>query len=152
VCHNSFKTFLHLSKTWRRIERQRWMISFIMQLQCYVMWPFIVILLKIFINNKNFKYKYLFNKKTTRGCCFITNLTCDKLIMKFIWSLFIHRFIHFTYKIPCVQNTSDTQINVLMDEVWTYKWKNVTRISHFLINLCQMCFQFTISMCDMYKL
>jgi hypothetical protein len=43
---------------------------------------------------KNFKYKHLSNKKTTRGCCFITNLTCNKLIMKFIWSLsFIGSYI-----------------------------------------------------------
>jgi hypothetical protein len=31
-------------------------------------------------------------------CVLITNLTCNKLIMKILWSSFIHMFIHFTHE------------------------------------------------------
>jgi hypothetical protein len=29
---------------------------------------------------------------------YITNLTCEELIMKIVQNLFIHRFVHFTHK------------------------------------------------------
>jgi hypothetical protein len=51
-----------------------------------------------------------------------------------------------------VLKTHLTHINALMNKVWTFKWINVTWISHLLINLCQMCFQCIISMCETYKL
>jgi hypothetical protein len=43
----------------------------------------------------------------------------------------------------------DAWVNVLMYELWTYKWTNVRRISHLPINLC---FQCTMSMCKTYEL
>jgi len=33
----------------------------------------------------------------------------------------------------------NTRINVLMDEVQTYEWMNVTQISHLSMNLCVKC-------------
>jgi hypothetical protein len=45
---------------------------------------------------------------------FITNLTYNELIMKIMQSSFIHRFVHFT-QISYIENTVDTQINVLME-------------------------------------
>jgi hypothetical protein len=52
---------------------------------------------------------------------YITNLTYDKLIMKIVQSLFIHRFTHFYTQISCVENMFDTQMNVLTDEVPNYQ-------------------------------
>jgi hypothetical protein len=71
---------------------------------------------------------------------FITNLTFDELIMKIMWSSFIHRFIHFTY-----ENTFHTLINVLMNECHT-------KISSFYKPMYQMCFQSIILVCEMYEL
>jgi hypothetical protein len=34
---------------------------------------------------------------------FITNLACDELIMKFMQSLLIHRFVHFTHEYHAFQ-------------------------------------------------
>jgi hypothetical protein len=65
----------------------------------------------------------------------ITNLAYDELIMKIVQSLFIRKFVHFT-QISCVENMFNIQINVLMNEVWTYKWTNVTQILHLPIDLC----------------
>jgi len=67
---------------------------------------------------------------------YITNLTCDKLIMKIMWSSFIHRFLHFTHEYHVL---NDTQINVLINEIQTYEWINVTQISHLLTNSCVKC-------------
>ncbi len=65
-----------------------------------------------------------------------TNLACDSLIMK---SCEVHPFIgsYILYtQISCNENMFDTWINVLIDQVWTYEWTNVTQISHLPINLC----------------
>ncbi len=51
---------------------------------------------------------------------FITNLTCDNLIIKIVQILFIHRFIHFTHKYH-VLKTHLTYINVLINEIQTYE-------------------------------
>jgi hypothetical protein len=39
----------------------------------------------------------------------------------------------------CIENMFDTWINVLVDEVWTYEWTNITQILHLFINLCIKC-------------
>jgi len=56
-----------------------------------------------------------------------------------VWSSFIQRFIHFYTWIPCVENMVDTWINVLMNEIQTYEWMNVTQILHRPINSCVKC-------------
>jgi len=69
-----------------------------------------------------------------------------------MWSFFIHRFVQFTHKYHALKthltqiykkmwNLSDIHsfINVLTNEVQTYEWMNVTRISHLLINSCVKC-------------
>jgi hypothetical protein len=33
----------------------------------------------------------------------------------------------------------DTWINMLIDELQTYEWTNVTQISHLFINMCVKC-------------
>jgi hypothetical protein len=42
--------------------------------------------------------------------------------------------------------------NVLMNEIRTYEWMNVTRMLHLLINLCPMYFQCMILVHETYKL
>jgi hypothetical protein len=67
-----------------------------------------------------------------------TNLTCDESITKFVWSSFIHRFVSFTH-IYFALKTHLTQINVLMNEIHTYEWTNVTQILYLFINPCVKC-------------
>ncbi len=43
---------------------------------------------------------------------------------------FTYRFVHFTH----VENMFDTWINVVTNEMWTYKWANITWSLHFYIN------------------
>jgi hypothetical protein len=66
----------------------------------------------------------------------------------------VHSYVHRFYTwISCIENTFDTRINVLTNEVWTYEWTNVTQISHLPMNLCVKCVcNALISMCDTYKL
>jgi hypothetical protein len=53
---------------------------------------------------------------------------------------FVHSYVHtFCTWISCIENMFDTWINVLMDEVWTFEWKNVTQIFHLPIILCVKC-------------
>jgi hypothetical protein len=80
---------------------------------------------------------------------YFTNLTCGELIMKIMWSLFIHKFTHFTYEYH-VLKTCLTHINVL-DEVWTYEWINECHMSFASSYkfVCQICFQCKILMCEM---
>jgi hypothetical protein len=64
-------------------------------------------------------------------------LACDELIMKVVRSSFI---VHAFYtQISCIENTFNTWINVLTNEIWIYEWMNVTLISHLLINLRVKC-------------
>ncbi len=52
----------------------------------------------------------------------------------------VHSHIHTFYTwISCVENMFNTWINVLMDEVRTYEWMNVTWISHLSLNSCVKC-------------
>jgi hypothetical protein len=51
------------------------------------------------------------------------------------------KFVHsnvptFYTQISCIENRFDTWINMLTDEIRTYEWTNVTRISHLSINSC----------------
>jgi hypothetical protein len=53
---------------------------------------------------------------------------------------FVHSYVHtFCTWISCIENMFDTWINVLMDDVWTFEWKNVTHIFHLPIILCVKC-------------
>jgi hypothetical protein len=54
------------------------------------------------------------------------------------------KFIHlevctFYTQISCIENTFDTWINVLTNEIQTYEWMSVTQISHLPINPCVKC-------------
>jgi hypothetical protein len=53
--------------------------------------------------------------------------------MKIVWSLFIHRFVHFTHEYHALETCWH------MDKVQTYEWMNVIQILHFFINLCVKC-------------
>jgi hypothetical protein len=77
----------------------------------------------------------------------ITNLACNELMMKIMQSC---SFIG-SYILLCVENTFNTWTNVLTNEIRTYKWTNVTQISHPFNNLCFKCFQGILLMCEMYK-
>jgi hypothetical protein len=41
--------------------------------------------------------------------------------MKIMQNSFIHKFVHFYTRILFIENMFDIWINVLTDEVWTYK-------------------------------
>jgi hypothetical protein len=46
-------------------------------------------------------YKFVMNRPfylTLELCSNITNLTCDELSMKFVQSLFIHKFVYFMHE------------------------------------------------------
>jgi hypothetical protein len=73
--------------------------------------------------------------------CNITNLTSNDLIMKIVWSLFIHRFVHFAHILLCIENTFDTWINVLMDELWTHEWIDFTSSYKCVFKIYNMCVQ-----------
>jgi hypothetical protein len=72
---------------------------------------------------------------------YITNLSCNKLIMKIVWSSFIHRFTYFT-QTSCVENMFITQINVLINECadhWNMNlWMNKchTNFTSFYKSMC----------------
>ncbi len=82
----------------------------------------------------------------------ITNLTCDKLIMKMVRILFIHRFVHLTHKYHALKTRLTT--NKCVDEWSTNLWMNECHTNFVSSNkyVCQMCFQCTISMHKTYKL
>jgi hypothetical protein len=88
-----------------------------------------------------------------RHCYFITNLTCDELIMNIVWSLFIQvssyilhtntmRWKYVWYVDKCADGWS---MNLWMNKCYTYFASSNKFMS-------QTCFQCTILMCDMYKL
>ncbi len=79
-------------------------------------------------------------KQISASIHYITNLACDRLIMKIMWSSFIHRFVYSTHKYHALKTHLNIWINVLIDEVIIYKWTNAKQIFHFSINLCQMYF------------
>jgi hypothetical protein len=66
---------------------------------------------------------------------FITNLAHHELIMKIMKSSSIHKVCTFYTRISWIENTFNTWINLLMDEIQTYEWMNITRILHLSINL-----------------
>ncbi len=45
-----------------------------------------------------------------------------------------------------------TWINVLIDEIWTYEWMNAMSFTSSFNFVCQIYFQCTILMCEMYEL
>jgi hypothetical protein len=45
----------------------------------------------------------------------------------------------------------NTQINVLMNEGWTYEWMDITQISYFLINPCIKCVFNAWYSCETYE-
>jgi hypothetical protein len=55
--------------------------------------------------------------------------------MEFIQSLFIHRFICFVAKLSCIENTFNTWINVVTNELWTYEWTNFSPFYIFVLNM-----------------
>jgi hypothetical protein len=68
-------------------------------------------------------YKFFLNMcfyLTSEMCSIIINLTCDKLLMKFVWSLFIHRFIHFTHKYHVLKRCSTHK-----PMLWWMKYKPI---------------------------
>jgi len=76
---------------------------------------------------------------------FITNLTCDILIMKIVQSSYILHKHH-------ALKTHFIRINVLTNDVRTYDWTNVIGISHLPINSCvNICFRCMILACEMYE-
>jgi len=85
-----------------------------------------------------------------KGYLIITNLACDELIMKTMWSSLIHKFIQFEHKYHALK-TSLTYEYIY----WWMKYKPMNEsMSHesFHKLMCQMCFQCTISKRKMYKL
>jgi hypothetical protein len=124
-CEGSFPhTLLH---SW---EHEMWLLGFL--LACTLTNPCLCHKPKARVTTSNM-YSNLV--KSSYGWSLITNLTCDKLIMKIMQSSYIHRFVHFMHEYY-VLNIRLTRINVLMDEIQTYEWTNVTKISHPPINLC----------------
>jgi len=86
-------------------------------------------------------YKFMMNRSfysTLELCSIIINLACDELLMKFVQNLFIHMFVQFMHKYHVLKRRL-THINVLMDEVQTYEWMDVTQILHLLINMWFKC-------------
>jgi hypothetical protein len=77
----------------------------------------------------------------------ITNLLCNALIMKFLWNLFIHEFVHLTHK--HVWHT-----NKCVDEWNMNLWMNECHTNFISFNkfVCQIVFQCTILMSTTYKL
>jgi hypothetical protein len=55
-----------------------------------------------------------------------------------VFSIKPKRNVYYTW-ISCAENTFDTRINVLIDEMQTYEWTNVTWISHLPMNSCIKC-------------
>jgi hypothetical protein len=72
--------------------------------------------------------------------CFIHH----KFSMQWINNINHAKFLHllvctFSTQISFIENTFDTRINVLINEIQTYEWMNVTRITQFFINLSVEC-------------
>jgi hypothetical protein len=98
----------------------------------------------MFIKGMVYEVKHTFD-------AFITNLTCDGIIMKIVWSSFIQRFVHFMHeyhalKIRLTHDRFDGwSMNLWMNEYhmdFASSYKSVF----------QMCFQCMILMCKMYEL
>jgi hypothetical protein len=82
--------------------------------------------------------------------CF-TNLTCDELKMKIMQSSFIHKFIHFIHNMTRWKHIwhMDKCVDKWSINIWTNECHmNFASFNKFV---CQMCFQCTISMCEMYE-
>jgi hypothetical protein len=82
---------------------------------------------------------------------YITNLTCDKLIMKIVWSLFIQRLVQFKHEHHALKHI--WQADKCVDESSTNLWKNECHMNFTSYKyVCQMCFQCMMSVCETYKL
>jgi hypothetical protein len=82
----------------------------------------------------------------------ITNLACNKLIMKIMRSLFIHSLYILHMNIMCWKHI--WHINKCV-HVWSMNlWMNKCHVNFASSYkyVCQMCFQCMISMCETYKL
>jgi hypothetical protein len=51
----------------------------------------------------------------------ITNLAFNDFVIKFVQSLFIHRFVCFAHELLWIENKFDKQINLLTNEIQTYE-------------------------------
>lgn len=80
------------------------------------------------------------------------NLTSNDSIMEILQSLFTHRFGHFVHGLLCVENTFNTQTNVLTNEVWNYGWIRWMNELHHLMFACAKCVFNPWYPCAEYKL
>jgi hypothetical protein len=84
------------------------------------------------------------------GSSNITNLACNELITKIVWSSFIHRFVHFTHK----YRKHIWHMNKCVDKWSMNLWMNEchTNFASSFKFVCQMCFQSMILMRERYEL
>lgn len=73
----------------------------------------------------------------------------NDLVMKIVWSLFVHNFMNFVNNLSCIENIYCTCINVMINKVWTYEWMNFA--SSLLNRLTTTPTKKTIVVCLMLK-
>jgi len=86
----------HLHKKWLFQMNIYWLCSIIWYLWTFIR-AFCILTWTHGFSNVS-KYWQWNSLGTWNDKIYITNLTCDKLKMKIVWSSFIHRFAHFTHE------------------------------------------------------